>query len=158
VKSKFKVLYAEAIEKTQGHEKQAVIYRIGNLLFLIPLQEIIDVQDVVEIRDVPGAAEFFKGFFIYEGKPIMLIDMPYVLSLPSDEAHTAMIVKTLGNDAFALLINEIVQVAPHNDLWAQFPPTESEKIKTEYIEKVIKINQNIVYQIKINKLFSKNHI
>jgi chemotaxis signal transduction protein len=158
VTSKFKELYADAIEKTQGHDKQVAIYRIGNLLFLIPLQEIIDVQDVVEIRDVPGAAEFFKGFIIYEGKPIMLIDTPYVLSLPRDEAHTVMIVKTLGNDAYALLINEIVQVAPHNDLWAQFPPTENEKIKTEYIEKVIKINQNIVYQIKINKLFGKNHI
>jgi chemotaxis signal transduction protein len=158
VKSKFRELYAEAIEKTQGHEKQAAIYRIGNILFLIPLQEIIDLQDVVEIRNVPGAAEFFKGFFIYDGKPIMLIDMPYVLSLPRDEAHTAMIVKTLGNDAYALLIKDLVQVAPYSDSWVQSLPAEVEKIKSEYIEKVFRIDQNILYQIKINKLFSKNHI
>lgn len=156
--SKFKELYAEAIEKSQGHDKQAAIYRIGNIFFLIPLQDIIDVQDAVKIRAVPGSAEFFKGFFLYNGKPIMLIDTPYVLSLPCDEAHTAMIVKTLGNDAYALLINDIAQVAPYNDSWAQSPPTEVEQIKAEYIEKVIRINQNTLYQLKINKLFSKNQI
>lgn len=156
--SKFKELYAEAIEKSQGHDKQAAIYRIGNILFLIPLQDIIDVQDAVKIRVVPGAAEFFKGFILYNGKPIMLIDTPYVLSLPNDEAHTVMIVKTLGNDAYALLINDIAQVAPYNDSWAQSPPAEVEKIKAEYIEKVFRINQNILYQLKINKLFNRNHI
>lgn len=155
--SKFRTLYAEAIELANGQNKQAAIYQIGNLLFLIPLTDIIDIPDTVEIRPVPGSVDYFKGVFLYNGKPILLIDTPRILSLPEIESNTVMIVKALGNEEYAFVISNIAQVLPYSDSWEQAPPGEHEKILPEFIEKVIKINQNTLYQLKINKLFNKNH-
>lgn len=155
--SKFQTLYAEAIEQMNGQNRQAAIYQIGNLLLLIPLADIVDVPDTVEIRPVPGSVDYFKGAFLYNGKPILLIDTPRILSLPEIESNTVMIVKALGNEEYAFVISNIAQVLPYSDSWEQTPPGEHEKILPEFIEKVIKINQNTLYQLKINKLFNKNH-
>jgi chemotaxis signal transduction protein len=156
VNSKFREQYSQAIEKSKGDEKYALIYRIGDALLLIPLNEVIDILESVQTSKVPGSVEFFDGFFSYKGKPVILLNTPLVLSLSGEGADTVMIVRLLGGDMFGIKITSVVQVIPYNDSWEQHSTSEMDIIHPVFVEDAVKINQNIIYQIKLNRLFSKN--
>lgn len=154
--SKFKEVYSEAIRQSKEQNTQVLIYRIGDALLMIPLNEVVDVLESVEKVKVPGSAEFFSGFFPYEGKPVIILDVPRVLSLSGEGADTIMIIRLLGGDMFGLMITGVVQVIPQSDSWERYQPVETDMIHPVFIEQAFNINQNIVYQLKLNRLFSKN--
>jgi len=149
----FKDRFADAIEKQQQGEEQALVYRLGDTLCLIPFKDIEDVVTPENVRKVPGASDFFKGFFIYEKKPIVLIDTIRKIGIKEHECPMAIIYNSEEKSSPALSISNILQAIPYNESYIHPISSENEyPLPIQYIEKVFNINQNIIFQLNLSSL------
>ena len=155
--SRFKEKYSEVIEHSKNRSKYLLVYKIGPVSFCIPVNEVVDVVANVETRKIPGSAEFFKGIFLYDEKPVFLLDAALVLSLHGESATEVMIVNLWGGELYGITITGISQVIPLDESLKSYTPGDNEIIHPVFVDKAYEINQNAVYQLKMEKLFSRNN-
>jgi chemotaxis signal transduction protein len=149
----FKQRYINEIERQNKGEDYALIYSLGNNICVIGLDSVIDILSGNDIRHIPGSVDYFSGIISYEGKSIPVINTFKRLRV-EDQKTADLLIYRNKNDYIAFSIGSILQVSKYDKNNEQEISTaETYTIPKEFIDKIIKINDNILYKIKVSSLY-----
>jgi chemotaxis signal transduction protein len=114
--SEFREKNAVFYKKSDEGEPHGLLYNIGNSLFFITLENIVDIINPEYIREVPGGIEHFIGIFLYNDSPRCLIDTNKRLDITPSISPLAMLINTKNDGIMAFTIDNTYDIIPRQKL------------------------------------------
>lgn len=102
-----------------AENESIIIFTIDNQKFGLPIQNVIKVIPVVEIKKLPGVPVFVTGIINLHGKVVPVIDVRVLFGFPtrSLELSDQLIIIELPTGVIAMLVDktfEIISVVSEN--------------------------------------------
>ncbi|MBN2134847.1 MAG: chemotaxis protein CheW [Acidobacteria bacterium] len=114
--SEFREKNAVFYKKHDEAEPHGLLYHIGNSLFFISLESIVDIINPEYIRAIPGGVDHFVGIFLYGESPRCFIDTHKRLGLAPSISPLAMLINTRNDGMIAFTIDNIFDIIPRHKL------------------------------------------
>ncbi len=134
------------------NRKQFVTFRVNGFLLGIDILMIREINQILDITDVPHAPPHVLGLVNLRGQTITVFDLGVRLGLGSriltDDSHNVI----FKYDAVGLLVDNIGDVARVDEEEIEPPPANTGGIGTEYIEGVVKLENELLLVLSTKKI------
>ena len=151
----------------EEHEKNIQTYltfRLGDENFAANIDKAIGIIEMTEITKVPHSPEYMKGIINMHGKVLPVIDtrMKFGMSSAEYTKRTVIVVFRVeidGDDSdVGAIIDEPGTVLELTDEEISPAPNIGAKYKSELVMGVIKINDEFIQLLNIDKVFSLDEL
>lgn len=138
---------------TTGNNVTLVTFYLGDYLFGIRAEKVMEINRDLDITPVPHAADYILGIMNLRGQIITVIDL-------SKKIKTKLLVQPRLNlilrhqdEVAAFLIEKIDDIleVPLNKL--EEPPEKIEGINKEFVENVYQLPDKLLIILNVNKIF-----
>lgn len=131
-----------------------VFFIIGKECFGLPVSNVQEILRVEGITHVPHAPDVIKGITNMRGKVLPVIDMRMRLGLGEGivTEQSRILVVTMKDRLFGLLVDAVTQVIRISKKNIQPPPQDIMTIKSDYIIGVYHISDNLVIMLDLKNL------
>lgn len=125
------------------------------------VEKILEYQPVTE---VPKAPEYMLGVFNLRGEVIPLVDTRIKFGMPKSNitSSTCVLVITINNDGETIKLGAVVdsvkEVIKYNLADVKKLPTVGKQNKTEFLNGILKVNDNFILLLNADKIFSVDEI
>ena len=125
------------------------------------VEKILEYQPVTE---VPKAPEYMLGVFNLRGEVIPLVDTRIKFGMPKSNitSSTCVLVITINNDGETIKLGAVVdsvkEVIKYNLADVKTLPTVGKQNKTEFLNGILKVNDNFILLLNADKIFSVDEI
>jgi purine-binding chemotaxis protein CheW len=139
-------------------------FRLGDELFAANVSKVIEILEVPKITKVPRSPDFMRGVVNLRGNVLSVIDSRAKFGLPpsADTINTCiivMIVNVEGQDmTMGVIVDAVQEVMEIEDSNVQSLPEIGSKYKTEFIEGMVKRDDQFIMILNMNLLFSANEV
>lgn len=139
-------------------------FRLGDELFAANVGKVIEILEVPKITKVPRSPDFMRGVVNLRGSVLSVIDSRIKFGLPTiaDTINTCIIVMVVnveGQDlTLGVIVDAVQEVMEIDDSQMQEMPTIGSKYKTEFIEGMVKHDDQFIMLLNIDALFSSNEV
>ena len=139
-------------------------FRLGDELFAANVGKVIEILEVPKITKVPRSPDFMRGVVNLRGSVLSVIDSRTKFGMPviQDTINTCiivMIVKVEGQDiTLGAIVDSVQEVMEIGDAQMQDMPTIGSKYKSEFIEGMVKRDDQFIMILNIDALFSSNEV
>jgi purine-binding chemotaxis protein CheW len=133
---------------------QIVIFSLDELLYGIPLPNVLKVIHAIEIRNLPQAPEIISGIINIKGQIIPVADIRKRFGLPEHETgpDDHIIIADTGKRQIALIVDLVTEVSDFSDL--QFDHAQTPLPYAQNIQGVAKIGDDLVLIYDLNRFLS----
>jgi len=145
----------------QMSEKKSLLsFNLGKEIFAIPVNKVLEVLEMHKITSVPKMPEHIKGVINFRGEILPVIDTRIKFKLPdiSDTSKTVIIVLDLINNGKSLILGAVADsvrdVFEVYDQDIKAVPELSVRYKAEFLHGIIKIGEDFIMLLDIEKVFS----
>ncbi|HOJ65264.1 MAG TPA: chemotaxis protein CheW [Spirochaetota bacterium] len=142
-----------------------VTFKIGKELYGINIMEVNEIIKLTEITSIPNAPEFVEGVITLRGEIIPVVDLGKRFNFEKieftedEELLRGIIIITVEEMTIGIIIDQVNRVINVNKSQIQPPPQMISGIGAEYIQGVVKLeDNNLLVILNINKLFSKKEL
>ena len=141
-----------------------VTFKISNELYGINIMEVREIIRLTDVTPIPNAPDFVDGVITLRGEIIPIVDLgkrfhfDEVVFNEDDELLRGIIVINVEELIIGVMIDQINRVIEINSANIQPPPHMISGIGTEYIQGVVKLEENLLVILDIHKLFSKQEL
>ena len=138
-----------------------VTFKISNELYGINIMEVREIIRFTDITPIPNSPEFVDGVITIRGEIIPIVDLgkrfhfESVTFTEDEELLRGIIVIVVEDMTIGVLIDQVNRVITINSSQIQPPPHMISGIGSEYIQGVVKLEENLLVILNINKLFNK---
>ena len=139
-------------------------FRLGDELFAANVSKVIEILEVPKITKVPRSPDFMRGVVNLRGNVLSVIDSRAKFGLPpsADTINTCiivMIVNVEGQDmTMGVIVDAVQEVMEIEESNVQSLPEIGSKYKTEFIEGMVKRDDQFIMILNMNLLFSANEV
>ena len=139
-------------------------FRLGDELFAANVSKVIEILEVPKITKVPRSPDFMRGVVNLRGNVLSVIDSRTKFGLPpvADTINTCIIVMVVnveGQDiTMGVIVDAVQEVMEIEDSNIQALPEIGSKYKTEFIEGMVKRDDQFIMILNMNLLFSANEV
>lgn len=142
-----------------------LIFRIGSQLYGLSIANVVRIIELVTIIKLPNAPRGVKGIINFHGRPVPVIDMRHLLSLPPEPytLRTPLILAHMTFDAgqiVALVVDTVENVTEvkHEDvdIYDDIVPTglaNGHTIDVTYLTGVTRIEQDLVLVLDVDTIY-----
>jgi len=139
-------------------------FRLMDELFAIDVIKVIEILEMSKITKVPKSPGFLLGVINLRGNVLPVIDARIKFGMPKKELtlDSCIIVMSIEVDdgvvtigALVDAVSEVIEV--HQDT-IQEPPSIGSRYNSEFMEGLVKINDEFVMILKIGKAFSSDDV
>jgi len=137
-------------------------FRLGDELFAANVSKVIEILEVPKITKVPRSPEFMRGVVNLRGNVLSVIDSRTKFGLPptEDTINTCiivMIVNVEGQDmTLGVIVDAVQEVMEIEESNVQSLPEIGSKYRTEFIEGMVKRDDQFIMILNMNLLFSSS--
>lgn len=151
---------AENIKKINSY----LTFNLDKEVFAANVAQVLNILELTKITAVPRAPEYMKGVINLRGSVLPVIDTRIKFGMPATEFTTNTVILVLNVELEGELINigalvdsvqEVLDVKPHEILP---PPSLGVRYRSEFIEGIIKNEDDFVMILNMNRIFSTNDI
>lgn len=142
-----------------------VTFKIGNELYGINIMEVNEIIKLTEITSVPNAPVFVEGVITLRGEIIPIVDLGKRFHFEKkefteeEELLRGIIIITVEDMTIGVIIDQVNRVINVTKNQIQPPPQMISGIGAEYIQGVVKLeDNNLLVILNINKLFNKKEL
>ncbi|OHD15563.1 MAG: chemotaxis protein CheW [Spirochaetes bacterium GWD1_27_9] len=141
-----------------------VTFKISSELYGINIMEVREIIRYTEITPIPNSPEFVDGVITLRGEIIPIVDLGKrfhfepITFTEDEELLRGIIVITVEDMTIGILIDQINRVIQINTNQIQPPPQMISGIGSEYIQGVVKLEDNLLVILNTSKLFSKKEL
>src|SRR5260221_12057521 len=139
-------------------------FRLMDELFAIDVIKVIEILEMSKITKVPRSPGFLLGVINLRGNVLPVIDARIKFGMPKKEltADSCIIVMSIEVDDGVVTIGALVDavsqgIEVHQDT-IQEPPSIGSRYNSEFMEGLVKINDEFVMILKIGKAFSSDDV
>jgi purine-binding chemotaxis protein CheW len=135
-------------------------FKLGDELFAAKVSKVNEILEIPKITRVPRSPEFMRGVVNLRGNVLSVIDSRIKFGLPSteDTINTCIIVMNIQVDnqeltlgMIADAVKEVVEI-DHESI--QAPPEMGSKYKSQFIDGMVKSDDQFIMLLNIDALFS----
>ncbi len=137
-------------------------FRLGDELFAANVSKVLEILEIPKITKVPRSPAFMRGVVNLRGNVLPVIDTRNKFGLPSveDTINSCILVLTIALEDKEIVLGTIVdavqEVMEIEDSAIQPLPSVGTKYKSEFIEGMVKRDDQFIMILDINRLFSSN--
>jgi purine-binding chemotaxis protein CheW len=133
---------------------QIVIFSLDELLYAIPLPNVLKIIHAIEIRNLPQAPEIISGIINLKGQIIPVADIRKRFGLPEHETgpDDHIIIADTGKRQIALIVDLVTEVSDFSDL--QIEQAQKPLPYAKNIKGVAKIGDDLVLIYDLNRFLS----
>ncbi len=137
-------------------------FRLGDEIFAANVGKVLEILEIPQITKVPRSPEFMRGVINLRGSVLPVIDTRTKFGLPpiDDTVNTCILVisviigeQTVTIGATADSVQEVMEI---EEKQIQAPPSIGSKFKSEFIEGMVKINEQFIMILNLDTVFSSN--
>lgn len=135
-------------------------FRLGAELFAANVSKVIEILEIPKITKVPCSPDFMRGVVNLRGNVLSVIDSRIKFGLPvtEDTVNTCIIVMNIDLDGqnitLGLIVDAVKEVLEIDMASIQNVPEIGSKYKSEFIEGMVKTNDQFIMILNIALLFS----
>ena len=138
-----------------GDTSQLCGFKIMDGQYAIPVLEVQEVVKPQKVTPVPLGPDYVDGLINLRGQIVTAINLRVMFGLPKNEEgedNYMNIIVRWGDDLYALVVDEIMDVMDiENTTFEETPDMIEEKIK-KYIRGVFKLENNLLTLLSLEKL------
>lgn len=86
--------------------------RIGSEIYALPIENVLEVADLDEVADVPGAGPGVLGVRNFHGQVLPVFDLARVLAIPREGRPPRLLVADENGRLAGFAVDEVTAVAP----------------------------------------------
>jgi len=139
-------------------------FRLGDELFAANVSKVIEILEVPKITKVPRSPDFMRGVVNLRGNVLSVIDSRTKFGLPpaEDTINTCIIVMIVNVDGqdmtMGVIVDAVQEVMEIEESNIQGLPEIGSKYKTEFIEGMVKRDDQFIMILNMNLLFSASEV
>ena len=151
-------------EKSVQTVRSYLSFRLGEELFAIHVMKIMEIMEVPKITHVPHAPDFLKGVINLRGSVLPVIDARIKFGMTPVEPtiNTCILVLNVSVDeelvTIGAMVDAVSEVFEADETTIQPSPSIGTKYRPEFIEGMIKENDQFMMLLNIDKVFSSNDL
>jgi purine-binding chemotaxis protein CheW len=148
------------MEIAKAVTRSYLTFRLDDELFATNVTNVIEILEMAKITKVPGSPSFMRGVINLRGNVLPVIDarVKFGLEKAQDTVNTCIVVLKLSIEEQSLTIGALVdavqEVLEFDDEKIQCPPSIGSRYKTEFIEGMIKMKEQFIMLLNVNKVFN----
>jgi purine-binding chemotaxis protein CheW len=137
-------------------------FRLMDELFAIDVVKVIEILEITRITKVPKSPDFLLGVINLRGNVLPVIDARIKFGMPGKELTQDSCIIVMSIDlngekvTLGALVDAVSEVLEVNENTIQEPPSIGSRYNSEFMEGLVKINEEFVMILKINKAFSSD--
>ena len=139
-------------------------FRLGDEIFAAGVAKVIEILEVPKITKVPKSPGYMRGVLNLRGSVLPVIDtrLKFGMSTTTDTVNTCIMVLNIqiDNDSFVLgaLVDAVQEVFELSDDEIKPAPSIGSKYKSEFIEGMVKTNDQFIMMLNLDKVFSSDEL
>jgi purine-binding chemotaxis protein CheW len=139
-------------------------FKLGEELFAVNVVKVFEILEVTKITKVPKSPDYMRGVINLRGSVLPVIDtrVKFDMGLTIDTVNTCIMVLNIemDNDTLVLgaLVDAVQEVLEIGSEQIKPAPSIGSKYKSEFIEGMVKINEEFVMILNMDKVFSSNEL
>lgn len=142
-------------------ELQLVVFNIHDEEFGVEIDTVQEIIRMINITEIPRAPPYVKGLINLRGRIIVVINLSTIMKVGSTEhdANTRIIVADVDGTVMGFIVDSVSEVIRLSA--KSIEPTPSiitNKIRSEYIKGVGKINERLLILLNLNKMLSSEEL
>jgi len=146
----------EQIELLQSY----LTFRLGDEVFAANVSKVLEILEIPKITKVPRSPAFMRGVINLRGSVLPVIDMRAKFGLPTvtDTVNSCIVVMNISMEAQTIVlgavvdgVQEVMEIEPNA---IQAAPAVGTKYRTEFIEGMVKLNDQFIMILNLDFVFS----
>jgi purine-binding chemotaxis protein CheW len=139
-------------------------FKLGDELFAASVGKVIEILEIPKITKVPRSPEFIRGVVNLRGNVLSVVDSRIKFGLPTmeDTINTCIVVMTVNIEGqtltMGLIVDAVKEVMEIEDSQVQSVPEIGSKYKSEFIEGMVKSDEQFIMILNVDRLFSGNDV
>jgi purine-binding chemotaxis protein CheW len=139
-------------------------FRLGEEVFASSVAKVIEILEVPRITKVPKSPAYMRGVLNLRGSVLPVIDTRLKFGMPSttDTVNTCIMVLNvqIDKESFVLgaLVDAVQEVFEITDDEIKPAPSIGSKYKSEFIEGMVKANEQFTMLLNLDKVFSSDEL
>lgn len=139
-------------------------FKLGEETFAANVSKVLNILEMTKITEVPQAPPYMKGVINLRGSVLPVIDTKVKFSMGKTEfsTNTCILVLEIDIDQETIHVGAIVdsvqEVLEIEDAQIQPPPSIGTKYRSEFIEGMVKTDDEFIMVLDMDKVFSADEL
>jgi purine-binding chemotaxis protein CheW len=139
-------------------------FKLGEEVFAANVGKVLNILEMTKITEVPKAPEYMKGVINLRGTVLPVVDTKVKFEMGEIQytTNTCILVLEIEMDGDTIQVGAIVdsvqEVLEIDDNQVQPPPSIGTKYRSEFIEGMVKINEEFIMILDMDKVFSLDEL
>ncbi len=150
----------DAVKDLNTEFLQFVSFNLGDEEYAIEILKVQEIIRMIEITRVPNSPEFINGVINLRGRVIPVLDLGKRIGL-SEKEHSGdsrIIVVELQNKVIGFIVDKVNIVLRINQNIVEPTPELMNKIESEFISGIAKMEKNLLILLDLDKVISQPEI
>ena len=134
--------------------RKFTIFKIGDELFGIGIDRVVEILKVQKIFTIPGLPEFLSGVMSVRGSIVPVIDLRRRFGIKPSGNKERIIIVRYGKEKISFLVDDIKEILSLTPEEIRTPPSIFKGFKTEYLTGLGKHGERIIILLNIDNLLT----
>lgn len=143
--------------------KSYLTFRLGDELFAANVGKVLEILEIPRITKVPRSPAYTRGVINLRGSVLPVIDARAKFGLPetADTINSCIIVQDIEMEGqqhiiIGTVVDTVQEVMEIEDAHIQPAPSIGSKYKSEFIQGMVKVNDQFIMLLDLDKVFSSD--
>jgi purine-binding chemotaxis protein CheW len=130
-----------------------ITFYLGDFIFGIPAEKVVEINKDLEITPVPLADEFILGIMNLRGHIVTVMDLQKKIKLQGDLNYRLNLIIKKDNELLSFLVEKIGDILEVPVAKLEETPDRIEGLDRDYIENIYQLPDRLLLLLSVNKLF-----
>ena len=130
------------------------IFKIGDEIFGIGIERVIEILKAQKIFTIPGLPEFVSGVMSVRGNIVPVIDLRRRFGIKPSGNKERIIIVRYGQEKISFLVDDIKEILSLSAEEIKTPPSIFKGFKTEYLTGLGKHGERIIILLNVDNLLT----
>ena len=134
--------------------RKFTIFKIGDEIFGIGIDRVVEILKVQKIFTIPGLPEFLSGVMSVRGNIVPVMDLRRRFGIKPSGNKERIIIVRYGQEKISFLVDDIKEILSLTPEEIRTPPSIFKGFKTEYLTGLGKQGERIIILLNIDNLLT----
>ncbi len=150
--------------KTGGTLTSYLSFRLGEEMFAADVSKVLEILEMRSITKVPRSPSYMRGVINLRGSVLPVLDTRIKFGMPAteDTVDTCIVVLNVIMEGEPLtlgaLVDSVEEVLELTETDIEAPPTIGSKFNPEYMHGMVKMDDNFIMVLNVDKVFSTDEL
>jgi purine-binding chemotaxis protein CheW len=136
--------------------RKFTVFKIGDELFGIGIERVVEILKLQKIVTIPGLPEFLSGVMNVRGNVVPVMDLRQRFSMKPSGNKERIIMVRYGKEKIGFLVDDVKEILPLSEEEITTPPSIFKGFRTEYLTGLGKQGERIIVLLNIDNLLTSD--